>query len=244
MNQLAEANLQKLSEKKIFFGHQSVGDNILDGLAKLMQHNKAIRLNIVKTSHSDMFTKPMFAHASVGSNGDANSKIAAFRDYIRNGIGKQADMAFFKFCFWDIRSKTDIQQVFNNYKTTLSELEKQYPSVTFVHFTIPLMSRTGGIKGEIKKIFNMTDESDRDNMRRNELNNLILKEYGGREHVFDIAAFESTLPDGRRTFFSNDGQRYYYLAPEYTDDGGHLNDRGRKIVAEEFLIFLAKLANE
>jgi len=29
--------------------------------------------------------------------------------------------------------------------------------------------------------------------------------------------------------------------PDYTDDGGHLNERGRKIVAEQLLIFLSNL---
>ena len=34
---------------------------------------------------------------------------------------------------------------------------------------------------------------------------------------------------------------YYSMAPEYTTDGGHLNETGRKRVAEQLLIFLANL---
>jgi hypothetical protein len=31
------------------------------------------------------------------------------------------------------------------------------------------------------------------------------------------------------------------MVPEYTTDGGHLNEIGRKKIAEQFLILLAKL---
>jgi hypothetical protein len=32
------------------------------------------------------------------------------------------------------------------------------------------------------------------------------------------------------------------MCPEYTYDAGHLNDRGRRVIAGKFLGFLAKLA--
>jgi lysophospholipase L1-like esterase len=34
------------------------------------------------------------------------------------------------------------------------------------------------------------------------------------------------------------------MVPEYTDDGGHLNEKGRKRVAEQMLIILAEVANK
>ena len=42
--------------------------------------------------------------------------------------------------------------------------------------------------------------------------------------------------------FTKDGENYYSLVPDYTDDGGHLNEKGRKIVAEQLLILLANLS--
>lgn len=240
-SQLSNAGLEKLSQKKIFFGHQSVGDNILDGISKIMQSNKSIRLNIVKTDSPSAFSQPIFAHADIGMNDDPNSKIVGFRDYMANGIGNKADIAFFKFCFWDIRSKTDIQQIFNNYKAAMMELKARYPKVLFVHFTVPLMTHKDGMKAKIKSMLNMEDETDIDNMKRNELNELLLREYSGREPIFDIAKVESTLPDGRQTSFAVNGKSYYYLAQEYTNDGGHLNDLGKKVVAEQLLMFLAAL---
>ncbi len=243
-NQLSDAELQKLLPKKIFFGHQSVGDNVLDGVRNLMQSNKSIRLNIVKTASPSSFTGPIFAHADIGKNDDPNSKITAFWEYLTNGIGDKADIAFFKFCFWDIRSQTDVQQIFTNYKKAMAELTVRYPKVVFVHFTVPLMSHQNGLKDKIKAIFHMANESDLDNIRRNEINAMLISEYEGKEPLFDIAKFESTLPDGKRASFSEDGKIYYSLASDYTTDGGHLNELGKKVVAEQLLIFLAKLSNQ
>ena len=38
-----------LFEKKIYFGHQSVGFNIMDGITDLMKEYPDIKLNIVET---------------------------------------------------------------------------------------------------------------------------------------------------------------------------------------------------
>ena len=53
---------EKLSQKKIFFGHQSVGFNIIDGLKDLMKENPQIKLNIVETSNPADFDAPIVAH--------------------------------------------------------------------------------------------------------------------------------------------------------------------------------------
>jgi hypothetical protein len=241
-NQLPEAGLQKLSGTKIYFGHQSVGDNIISGINELMKSHNQIKLNIVKTDNPNDFTQPIFAHSYVGENDDPDSKITAFRYNMRKGIGDKTHIAFLKFCFWDIRSQTDIKHVFDNYKTTLSELKSQYPKVRFVHFTVPLMSYQNSLKDRIKRILNQTIETDLDNIKRNELNEMLLNEYLDREPIFDIAAVESTSPGGTRTSFTQNGKKYYVLADDYSRDGGHLNDLGKKVVAEQLLIFLARLS--
>jgi len=53
--------------------------------------------------------------------------------------------------------------------------------------------------------------------------------------------YESTLPDGKRSKFTKDGKEYFDLAPEYTFDDGHLNERGRRWVAQHLLTFLSEL---
>lgn len=242
IDEISASEWQTLSQKKIYFGHQSVGNNIMDGVAKIMASNPAIKLNVVKLGPIPSFDQPVFAHEEVGKNEFPFTKTKAFRDRIENGLGNKIDIAFLKFCFWDIRGKTDIQAVFQNYKETLSALRAEYPKIKFVHFTIPLMAYPTGINPGIRRILHMPVEWDVDNVKRNELNDLIRREYAGKEPLFDIAAIEATLPDGGRAVFLDHGKTYDYLAPEYTEDGGHLNQEARKEVAEQLLVALARLA--
>ena len=75
---LPPSSWTKLSQKKIFFGHQSVGFNIIDGIEDLVKENPQIKLNIVETSDVADFDAPLFAHSRVGKNKDPKSKIDAF----------------------------------------------------------------------------------------------------------------------------------------------------------------------
>ena len=79
------------------------------------------------------------------------------------------------------------------------------------------------------------------NAIRNRYSTLMLAAYSGRAPVFDLATLESTRPDGSRSFFTRGADTAYTLAEEYTSDGGHLNEAARRMVAEQLLIFLARL---
>ncbi|HDD05193.1 MAG TPA: hypothetical protein ENF51_01760 [Candidatus Aenigmarchaeota archaeon] len=232
---------EALAKKQILFGHQSVGFNILDGIRDVMREHPFIKLNIVETEDPKDFNAPVFAHFRVGRNTDPRSKCDSFAEVMEK-VGEKVDIAFFKFCYVDVGAKTDIDEVFSYYTKTMDSLKKKYPKVTFVHFTVPLTVSRTTIKTRIKLLIGWKEiwEYD-DNIRRNQFNELLRNEYGGKEPLFDLASIESTFPDGRRSFFKKGGKVYYSLVPDYTLDGGHLNELGRKIVAEQLLIFLANL---
>jgi hypothetical protein len=80
-----------------------------------------------------------------------------------------------------------------------------------------------------------------DNIQKNKYNNMIRNEYKGKEPLFDIAEIESTRPDGTRAVFTKSGNNYYNLAEVYTYDEGHLNDLGRKVVADKLLLLVSSL---
>ena len=79
------------------------------------------------------------------------------------------------------------------------------------------------------------------NIRKNKYNELLIKEYKDKEPVFDIAKFESTYSNGKRSTFTKQDKTWFSLAPEYTYDDGHLNETGRGKVAEQLLILLVNL---
>jgi len=232
---------EKLSQKKIYFGHQSVGFNIMAGVQDVMNEHPEIKLNIVETSDASDFNVGLFAHSRVGKNVDPKSKIDEFVNFMDKGIGKKADFAVLKFCYVDMRPDTDVKKIFIDYTKSISQLKENYPEMTIIHFTVPLTQNQTGPKAWIKKIIGRPVWGVEGNIKRNEYNEILLKKYKGKEPIFDIAAIESTFPDGTRSTFTKNGKKYYLMVPEYTDDGGHLNEIGRKKVAEQLLILLANL---
>ena len=235
---------QKLAQKKIYFGHQSVGYNIMDGVRYIMKENPQIKLNIVETNDPARFNVPLFAHSSIGKNEDPRSKCEDFDNVIAKKIAGKVDIAFFKFCYVDIVSNTDVNKLFATYNETLLSMKEKYPTAMFVHMTVPLTVAQTGPKVWIKKIIGRPIGGYDDNIKREQFNTLLRKEYSTKEPIFDLAGIESIFPDGTRSTLEKDSKEYPALVPVYTNDGGHLNELGRKVVAEQLLIFLATLANK
>ncbi len=239
---LSDAALMDLSGKRIYFGHQSVGFNIVEGLKDLMKSDPRIRLNIIESDNLSMSTGPVFMHSPVGKNGDPELKIREFGSIIEKG-GIKADFAFLKFCYVDIDGKTDVRALFEKYRSAAKALSARYPKTTFLHVTAPLRTQPVSYKTRIKQVIGLgTPWEVAENIRRNEFNELLVNEYGKKAPVFDIAVLESTYPDGRRASFGANGKTYSMLAPEYTHDGGHLNEIGRRIAARELLRTLSSLS--
>ncbi len=238
----AGRNLELLSGAKIFFGHQSVGFNIVDGLNDISSQSAGKKLNIVETSNPADFDRPVFAHAKVGTNCDPSSKLADFGRIMASGVGEKADIAFFKFCYVDITANSDVDAIFKEYADKMTEFKAKYPKVTFVHVTVPLMAIDRGLKARIKALLGRADQTVlQDNAKRNAFNAMLLRKYKGQEPVFDLASIEATTPEGAMESLEFGGNRYLALYPGYTYDGGHLNNRGRQRVAEGLLSTLSSL---
>ncbi len=239
MEKFSEKDIDALSRTSIFFGHMSVGFNIISGIEELKEENNRLdKIYIQDLDKQYNFNKSGIYHAKNGKNGIPISKCEAFKNRLRkDDLGKDLDIAFFKFCYVDFNENTDIDKVFNYYVDTINELKEEFPRLQFVHVTTPLYAHLWGIKGKIKNIL-MGDAS---NVKRNEYNNLLLSKYYDNEPVFDLARIESTYPDSSRESFRQKDLTYYSLINEYTYDGGHLNEFGKKIVAHELLSLLTKL---
>ena len=242
IKEIPASKWEELVQKKIYFGHQSVGFNIIDGIEDIMKENPKIKLNIVESTDPASMTPGTFVHSSVGKNKDPSSKIKAFADYIDQGIGKKADAAALKFCYVDIILETDVDGMFGEYSDSVAELKKKYPDLKIIHFTTPLMVQKTTWKHLVKKILSIKDPwRYGSNIKRNEYNQKLVEKYQDKDPILDIAMIESTYPDGSRCAFNADGKTYFSMVPEYTHDGGHLNEVGRKKVAEQLILLLANL---
>jgi hypothetical protein len=237
---LTAGDLAHLANQKVFFGHQSVGDDIVRGLRGLVASEPCLKLRIVHSADPQLVTGPAFVEAHIGCNADPQSKAEAFSAIVEKGMGREGGIAMYKYCYVDVGTSTEISRMFEMYRSCVDTLKAKFPLLRIVHITIPLTTVEPAVKGWAKRVLGRATARDL-NRKRNEYNRLLVQVYGRTDPVFDLAEVESTRRDGLRSEFSESGQQIFALAPEFTTDGGHLNETGRRIAAETLLLTLAKL---
>lgn len=238
---IPKGDLERLARKRIYFGHQSIGANIVGGLEALVRERPDLGMQVVRTRDPAAFEKAIFGHDSVGANHDARAKIADFAATLEGGLGAKTDIAFFKFCYVDIEADTDVEQLFAEYRDRLAALRGEFPRTRIVHVTTPLSVVQTGPKAFVKKLIGKKRWGADANVQRNRFNDLMRREYQGREPLFDLAAIEATRPDGTVATFEEQGRDFPMPAAEYVSDGKHLNDAGARRVAAHLLKTLAAL---
>jgi hypothetical protein len=229
-------DLDTLSHSRIFFGHQSVGRNLIQGLSDLSQADhsglRIVRLETIATPEADAQTG--FFHTDIGVNSDPIGKVKAFKGFL---LQQQPgfDAALLKFCYVDLGADGmhDPSALLDQYAQSVAEIRAAQPGLRLIHVTSPLRADPPGRRTAVKRLLHLSTDEDADNIVRNSFNADLRRRFAG-EPIFDIAEVESTLPDGTRTFFTRDGERIYTLANLYTDDGGHLNAIGRQYVSAAF----------
>jgi hypothetical protein len=235
-------NWARLSGRSVFFQHESVGKNILDGIADVTRSGTPLQVSIKSGSDENAPGGLALIDRTTGKNGDPVAKIDKFRQAFDEGAGTKPNLALMKMCYVDVTPGTDLNKVFNHYKTTMQYLKGRYPNVTFVHLTVPIQRKNHNWRTAIKEALGKSDIWEYDeNAARGRYNELVRREYAGKEPLFDIAAIESTRQNGEKEGFSYRGTRYEAMLDEYTTDGGHLNEQGRRVVAGKLLDFLASL---
>ncbi|HET7788294.1 MAG TPA: hypothetical protein VFL36_20140 [Myxococcales bacterium] len=231
------AQLQVVAGRSVFFGHQSVGMNLIEGLRELSAE-QGVPLRVVEAKGRLDVTAGTFAHSYIAENGDPMHKLRSFAQAL-DGAAAEPALALMKFCFVDFRPDTDARALFASYQETLAGLKARHPGIAFVHVTTPLTTVQGGMKGALKRLLGRAPAGLLENERREEYNALLRAAYRGREPFFDLAEAESTRPDGTRETAEWHGAAVPALVPAYTVDGAHLAGDGRLRVARRFLAVLA-----
>jgi hypothetical protein len=235
---IVKADLQTVSRARVLFAHQSVGRNILEGVQALAaQARVPVRVQQIDGAPPD--AGPGIFHAYVGTNGDGESKLVAFAGLLDRPDRPAYDVAALKFCYEDLaRDAKGRNGLLERYAARVGALQQSRPDIRVMHVTSPLRADPPGWKTRIKRLVGKATEEDSDNAARNAYNAALRARYATAS-VFDIAAVESTRPDGSRSSFAAPVGPVYTLAPEYTSDGGHLNEKGRRLAAAAFLHSLA-----
>lgn len=229
--------LIRVAKSRVFFAHQSVGDNIINGISEL-SGLFGIPIDILEYSQPAPDPTPAFVHARVGYNGNPASKLEHFAQLLDSGVGESVDVAILKFCYVDVTAATDTYALYHHYRQLLDTLGSRYPQLNMIHCTIPLTARRDSIKARIVWTLRGKDSVKADNRSRTAFNHLLRKHYEYDPLLFDLAQLETGT-----TFYreSRPEPTTEFLHRTYTDDGGHLNQLGRKIIAEALVRKLGKL---
>jgi len=231
--------LKVLSGKRIFFGHQSVGYDVMRGVRELAGEEGTMRF--LDAGTPQMPAGGWFADARIGRNGHPAEKCDAFAEMAGRLAHDSLDFALMKFCYADIGPDSDPREVFDLYARTIDSLRRTFPGTKFIPATVPYTLITPRWKRMLKGLLGRSDRSLAANLRRSEFNALVARTYGGGP-LFDIARAESTHGDGTRECRVTDGDTVYSLIGRYTSDGGHLSPIGRQRAAVEILRALAEAA--
>lgn len=239
---VSQQDLVDVAQMRVFFAHRSVGENVLDALPALYAENGVEAPAIVEASVAE--DEPgTITHAEAGTNREPLGKIANFDAMVRSAPPGSIDVALLKLCFLDINRHTDVNALFETYSRTIAELERDFPQITFVHVTTPLKAEPAPVerwKNVARSMFGRSlKENPANNVARTQYNDMIRAEFGGSGQVFDLAAMQSTAPDGSRVTGTHDSQPYEALYAGYTNDGGHFNPPAAQLAAADFVTVIA-----
>lgn len=231
--------LKKVSDRKVYFGHQSVGYNILDGL-KQWEVETSIKLSVDFTRDFVAYSETCLVHFKVGTNREPHGKIDDFVALVEQIPDEDQAIAFFKFCYADFHEGTNVDDLFAYFKEKMLYLNDTYPNLTFIVPTVPAMAVQKGWRATAKRILGRAPYGYLQNIRLSEFNERIVTEFDGIIPVFDLAGIEVTRPDGSMESFTYKGIEYPCMPDFYASDFGHLNDFGARTVSFNLLAFLAE----
>ena len=178
-------NLQKVASQKIYFGHQSVGNNIMEGLQEILASNQEYKLNIIESGDAVPDSGGFFLHTRIGENTKPNMKCDDFIQQLNPELVSKLDMAMFKFCYIDINRDTDVDALFEYYRNTISTVREKYPYLTIIHVTSPVRHSPDDFKTKIREVIGKftgkPNNSKLDNARRNETTNNCLHNRASRQ---------------------------------------------------------------
>jgi hypothetical protein len=226
---VTDRDLLALGRSRLFFAHMSVGYNILSGVNAVYADHATPALPVVDVSVDDPLpaasSSPVVISTEIGRNGDPLGKLRNFDSMLRSGLAAQIDVAIIKFCYVDVVHGTDVDALFATYRSTLDALERDFPEVTFLHSTVPLTVGPRSLKDHVKVLLG------RDHNAYRQRYNALIRQTYGPNRLFDLAAVESTAPDGSASAVLQD---------EYSSDGEHLNERGSQLAARSLIRLLAE----
>lgn len=221
---VSDAEWSVVAGRRILFAHQSVGRDMMSGLAELAS-GRGVDLNVVEARRISS-DAPGLYHFAVGENGDAPGKLRDLQEVATQQNLSTVDMVLLKLCYVDFTEGTDAEALARQYVSTLQELQLENPQTRFVAITTPLTTVQAGPKAWVKRLLGKAPYGVQENARRHQFNEVVRRHFD-EGTLFDLAQLEASDAAAAA------------LHPALTSDGGHLNQLGRELVGAYFAKFIA-----
>ena len=225
------------SRLRVLFGHQSVGQNLLDGLAERRAEGDVVpRVETLERVLADR--GPWLASARLGQNGSPQTKWQHLERMLASTDVTCIDLVLTKLCYVDVLDETQVGSLFADYRACIGALQSRYPSLLFGHVTVPLRVAPNGWRYALQRPIRGIAPEVRRNAARESFNTLLRAEYEGSGLLFDLARVESRNAKGSVVDSPHEGTKVLALAKDWSNDGGHLNAPGRKFVGRSFVDYV------
>ncbi len=231
------ADLHAVRQARIVFLHHSVGQNVIDAVVRLDREVAGPSWPVLGIEDASAKEGGLLAHFSGGANLAPTTKVDAFVLTLLERPQLQADLALMKFCYVDFDPDTDVEALLAYYRDSIRALKSLRPGLRIGHVTTPLKAKPQGVGPAMRRMLGFQVWEDAANARREEYNRRLREEFAS-DPIFDLAAVESMGRSASSPLSHDNGTAA--LDPRLTDDGGHLNPTGARVVAVAWLHFLAE----
>lgn len=232
---------------RVLFAHQSTGAEISKGVPAAFKAKKLKAPTVAKWTKVMRTSGPVFATATIGTNGDPTSKLRAFAALVNDAPRDSIDVALMAFNYQDITAETDIDALFGIYAATMQSLEDANPSVRFLYTTVPVTESNNWSKVDADAVDGLSDVSQpvwQNNIARERYNTLVRQEYGDTGRLFDIAAQQANLGKGKVAAKQHESHWYHVMNPALTSDGRKLNSKGSTRLATQLMMLVASVHSD
>lgn len=243
----APAPLDAPLDVRVLFGLQSIGYDIVNGVPKAFTSAGLARPKVIKWSAAAKTKGPFLATASIGRDGDPRSKLKAFADLVNEAPRGSAQVALMAFNYQDISAEADVDSLFQSYLATMDSLETANPDITLLYSTVPVTAGNSWREVEaatVEGLSGVTQPVWQDNIARERFNTMIRQQYAASGRLFDIAALQADLGDGKVAAKQHENQLYYVLNPELSSNGRRLNARGSRELATQLMMLVAAASRD
>lgn len=227
---------------RVLIGSGAIGTDIAKGIPAAFKAAERSGPRVTPWVKARKSRGPVIATATVGQTGDPESRFRAFANLVNDAPLNSIDVAIMALNYEDITAETDISRVFENYASTMESIEQANPDIKFLYATVPVTTSNSWRAVDAATVIGLIDVNQpvwQDNIARERFNGLIRSQYASSGRLFDIAALEARISEGKAAAKMHENQWYFVMNPSLSSNGKRLGKAGAVQLADMLVRLVA-----